>query len=95
MALVVPHVRRALLIGKAIHQREAEAVCFSDILDGLSAGMILLDAKRSHCPCQPPRPIAILDAEDFLRAVGGRPRFPAMCRSTRALRDNPHRRRRR
>src|SRR6202795_2711071 len=45
MALVVPHVRRALLIGKAINQREAQTVCFSDILDGLSAGMILLDAN--------------------------------------------------
>ena len=44
MALVIPHVRRALLIGKTIHHKEAEATCFTDILDGLSAGMILVDA---------------------------------------------------
>src|SRR5882762_9403156 len=44
MALVLPHVRRALLIGKTIHRKQTEAVCFSDVLDGLSAGMILVDA---------------------------------------------------
>ncbi len=44
MALVIPHVRRALLIGKTIHHKEAEATCLTDILDGLSAGMILVDA---------------------------------------------------
>jgi len=43
MALVVPHVRRAYLIGKTINLGQAEAACFSDILDGLSAGMILVD----------------------------------------------------
>ena len=45
MALLVPHVRRALLIGKTIHHKDAEATCFTDILDGLSAGMILVDAS--------------------------------------------------
>ena len=44
MALIIPHVRRALLIGKTIHHKEAEATCLTDILDGLSAGMILIDA---------------------------------------------------
>ena len=44
MALVISHVRRALLIGKTIHHRDAEATCFTDILDGLSAGLILVDA---------------------------------------------------
>ena len=44
MALVIPHVRRALLIGKTVHHKQAETICFTDILDGLSAGMILVDA---------------------------------------------------
>jgi DNA-binding CsgD family transcriptional regulator/PAS domain-containing protein len=71
MALVVPHIRRALLIGKAINQREADAVCFSDILDGLSAGIILLDANGRIVHANAAAN-AILDAEDFLRTVGGR-----------------------
>jgi DNA-binding CsgD family transcriptional regulator len=71
MALVIPHVRRALLIGKTVNLKQAEAVCFSDILDGLSAGMILVDGNarivHSNAAGQ-----AILDASDFLRAVCGR-----------------------
>jgi DNA-binding CsgD family transcriptional regulator len=71
MALVVPHVRRALLIGKTIDLKQAEAVCFSDILDGLSAGMILLDGHarivHSNAAGQ-----AMLEASDFLRPVCGR-----------------------
>ena len=48
MALIIPHVRRALLIGKTIHHKEAEATCLTDILDGLSAGMILGRRHRPH-----------------------------------------------
>lgn len=44
MALIIPHVRRAVLIGKTFHHKESEATCLTDILDGLSAGMILVDA---------------------------------------------------
>jgi DNA-binding CsgD family transcriptional regulator len=71
MALVIPHVRRALLIGKTVNLKEAEAVCFSDILDGLSAGMILVDgnARIVHANAAGQ---AILEASDFLRAVCGR-----------------------
>ena len=52
MALVIPHVRRALLIGKTIHRKQTEAVCFSDVLDGLSSGMILVDASGRDRPYQ-------------------------------------------
>jgi DNA-binding CsgD family transcriptional regulator/PAS domain-containing protein len=71
MALVIPHVRRALLIGKTVNLKQAEAVCFSDILDGLSAGMILVDgsARIVHANAAGQ---AILEASDFLRAVCGR-----------------------
>ena len=71
MALVVPHVRRALLIGKTINLKQAEATCFSDILDGLSAGMILVDADGRIVHANAAGN-AILGAADFLRTVGGR-----------------------
>lgn len=71
MALVIPHVRRAYLIGKTIHLGQAEAACFSDILDGLSAGMILVDGigRVVHANAAGN---AILGAADFLRTVHGR-----------------------
>jgi DNA-binding CsgD family transcriptional regulator len=71
MALLIPHVRRALLIGKTIHRKQTEAVCFSDVLDGLSSGMILVDANGRIVHTNNAGN-AILDAGDFLRAVCGR-----------------------
>ena len=71
MALVIPHVRRAYLIGKTINLGQAEAACFSDILDGLSAGMILVDGigRVVHANAAGN---AILGAADFLRTMHGR-----------------------
>jgi DNA-binding CsgD family transcriptional regulator len=71
MALLIPHVRRALLIGQTIHRKQTEAVCFSDVLDGLSSGMILVDANGRIVHTNNAGN-AILDAADFLRAVCGR-----------------------
>jgi DNA-binding CsgD family transcriptional regulator len=71
MALVIPHVRRGYLIGKTIQIGQAEAACFSDILDGLSAGMILIDGL-GHVVHANAAGNAILGAADFLRAVQGR-----------------------
>lgn len=71
MALVIPHVRRALLIGQTIHRKQTEAVCFSDVLDGLSSGMILVDASGRIVHINNAGN-AILDAGDFLRSVCGR-----------------------
>ena len=45
MQLIVPHVRRAVLIGKVIDLKTAEAASFADSLDGLSAGVFLIDAR--------------------------------------------------
>jgi DNA-binding CsgD family transcriptional regulator len=42
MRLVVPHVRRAMLISKVIELKTAEANTLADTLDGLSAGMSLV-----------------------------------------------------
>lgn len=43
-SLLVPHVRRSVLIGKVIEQRSFEAASFGDALDGLASAMFLLDA---------------------------------------------------
>jgi DNA-binding CsgD family transcriptional regulator len=41
---IAPHIRRAVLIGRVIELKTAEAATFADTLDGLSAGMFLVDA---------------------------------------------------
>lgn len=71
MALVVPHVRRAVLIGKAIDIKQAEAATFADVLDGLSAGMLLItaDGRIIHANAAGH---GMLSAGDFLRSVRGR-----------------------
>jgi DNA-binding CsgD family transcriptional regulator len=71
MRLIVPHIRRAVLVGRVLELRSAEAATFADTLDGLSAGMCLVDAAgqivHANAACQ-----VILGAGDFLSAVGGR-----------------------
>lgn len=42
-ALVVPHVRRALLIGKVIDLKQVEAAALADSLDTLASAMFLVD----------------------------------------------------
>jgi DNA-binding CsgD family transcriptional regulator len=44
MRLVTPHFRRAVLIGKIIDLNKAKAASLADTLDGISAGMFLVDA---------------------------------------------------
>ena len=44
MRLLTPHFRRAVLIGKMINLQKAEAASFADMLDGISAGVFLVDA---------------------------------------------------
>jgi len=44
MRLIVPHVRRAVLVGRMFDFNAAEAATFADTLDGLSAGICLVDA---------------------------------------------------
>jgi DNA-binding CsgD family transcriptional regulator/PAS domain-containing protein len=43
MNLLVPHVRRAALIGNVIDLRTCEAATLADTLDGLAAGIVLVD----------------------------------------------------
>jgi DNA-binding CsgD family transcriptional regulator len=71
MALVVPHVRRAVLIGQVIALRHIEAATFAEILDSIRAGMFLVDANARIVHANAAGR-AILSAEDFLRTISGR-----------------------
>jgi DNA-binding NarL/FixJ family response regulator len=47
--LLVPHARRSLMIGRQVDLSRFESASFADTLDGLSAGVILVDpALRIH-----------------------------------------------
>jgi DNA-binding CsgD family transcriptional regulator len=71
MRLIVPHIRRAVLVGRLIDLKAAEAASLADTLDGLSVGMCLVDAAarivHANTACH-----VILDAGDFLSVIGGR-----------------------
>jgi len=41
---IVPHIRRAVLIGRVIERKTAEAATFADTFDGLSAATFFVDA---------------------------------------------------
>jgi DNA-binding CsgD family transcriptional regulator/PAS domain-containing protein len=71
MRLIIPHVRRAVLIGRMFDLKAAEAASFADALDGLSAGMCLVgaDGRVIHANAAAR---AIFGAGDILRVVGGR-----------------------
>lgn len=71
MALIVPHVRRAVLIGKAMEFKETEAAIFADVLDSLRAGLFLIanDGRIVHANAAGRD---MMDAGDILRSVRGR-----------------------
>lgn len=71
MRLIVPHIRRAVLIGRMFDLKAAEAATFADTLDGLSAGMCLVDAEGRIVHANVAGH-AILAAGDILCVVGGR-----------------------
>jgi DNA-binding CsgD family transcriptional regulator len=71
ITLVTPHMRRAVLIGKAIDRKANEAAAFADVLDSLSAGLFLIDAKGLLVHANAAGR-GILGADDFLRSIGGR-----------------------
>ena len=70
IALVVPHAHRALMINRAIEVRQSEAAGFADALDGLGAGVFLVDA-RSRIVHSNSAGLDMLAADDVLRLVGG------------------------
>jgi DNA-binding CsgD family transcriptional regulator/PAS domain-containing protein len=70
-SLIIPHIRRATLIGKVVDLRKAEAASFADTLDGIEAGMFLVDpaGRLVHANAAGH---AMLSEADVLRAAGGR-----------------------
>ena len=71
MRLVVPHFRRAVLIGKVLDLKKAEAATLADTLDGISAGMLLVDATGRIVHTNAAGHV-MLSAADVLHTKGGR-----------------------
>jgi DNA-binding CsgD family transcriptional regulator len=71
MRLIVPHVRRAALIGKVIELKTAQAATFADTLDGITAAMFLVDARGRLVHANAAGNALIADA-DLLRMSGSR-----------------------
>ena len=71
MRLIAPHIRRAVLIGRMFEFKAAEVATFVDTLDGLSAGMYLVDAtgRLIHANAAGH---ALLGASDMLSSASGR-----------------------
>ena len=71
MRLIAPHIRRAVLIGRMFEFKAAEVATFVDTLDGLGAGMYLVDeaGRLIHANAAGN---AILGTSDILRSVSGR-----------------------
>ena len=69
--LVVPHVRRAALIGKTLDMHKLEAAALADTLDTIGAGVLLADggARLTHANASGH---ALLAQGDVLSARGGR-----------------------
>ncbi|MDO8398869.1 MAG: helix-turn-helix transcriptional regulator [Bradyrhizobium sp.] len=71
MRLIAPHLRRAVMIARMFDLKIAEAGTFADTLDGLDAGLCLVDANgriiHANLAGQ-----AMLDAGDILCDVAGR-----------------------
>jgi DNA-binding CsgD family transcriptional regulator len=71
LALVVPHMRRALSICRTIESKEAETATFADIFDGLNTGLFVVDANCGIVHANTAGK-DILNSGDFLRSIGGR-----------------------
>ncbi len=71
LRLIAPHLRRSALIGKVIDLKAVEVATFVDVLDGLSAGIFLLDGagRIVHANSVGHE---FLAAGDMLRSVVGR-----------------------
>lgn len=71
LTMVLPHIRRALQIGEDIARSRAEAAALADTLDGLGAGLFIVDGETRivHTNAAARR---LLAAEDVLCSRGGR-----------------------
>lgn len=86
MRLIVPHVRRAVLISKAIDLQTAAAATLADAFDALSAAVYLVD-ERGRVVHANRSGAALVAEDDILHASGDclRPRDPAIDRLLREI----------
>ena len=70
MALLVPHFRRAVLIGKVIDLKTVQAAAFAETIDGLAAGVFLVD-ERGGLVHANASGRALLDEGDVVRLTKG------------------------
>jgi DNA-binding CsgD family transcriptional regulator len=71
MWLIVPHIRRAVLIGNAISLKKTQAATFADTLDSLSGGMFLVEASGRLVHANAAGQVMLNEA-DILRMSSGR-----------------------
>jgi DNA-binding CsgD family transcriptional regulator len=69
--LIVPHFRRAVLVGKIVDSQKAEAASLADTLDGIGAGMFLVDATGRIVHANVAGHV-MLNAADVLHVKAGR-----------------------
>ena len=63
--LLYPHFRRAVLIGKIIDLKRVEAAAFADVIDGMIAGIFLVDAQGRIVYANPSGQAMLGDGELF------------------------------
>ena len=85
MRLVVPHIRRAALIGGMLDQKAAQITAFTETLGGLSAGVCLVEADGRVVHANAAAD-ALIAAGEVFRVVNGR-LVANDARTDQALRD--------
>jgi DNA-binding CsgD family transcriptional regulator len=70
IASIAPHTHQMLLISKTADLRQSEAAALADTLNGLAAGIFLVDAGRRIVHANTAGH-DILRADDFLRSISG------------------------
>jgi DNA-binding CsgD family transcriptional regulator len=70
IASIAPHAHQMLLISKTADLKQSEASALADTLNGLAAGIFLVDAGRRIVHANTAGH-DILRADDFLRSIGG------------------------
>ena len=71
MRLIVPHIRRAVLVGRLIDLKSFEAAALSDTLDAVNAGVFLVDAEQRLIHANSAGRL-IIDEGNLLHAPAGR-----------------------
>lgn len=80
--LIVPHVRRALLIGKVIDHHKIEAAALADALDGLMSAMFLVDGTGRIIHANASGHAMVGDANVLRAQNGGLRAFDAQANQT-------------